>query len=289
MALERPKIRCREIAAEDRDGLIKVLQRGFPHRSREHWLHVFQRLTEHTTPPGLPKYGYLVEAEGVPVGILLVIFSSTEVNGEIRIRANVASWYVDPEFRSYATLLAARALGHKNVTYVNITPARHTWPILKAQGYLQLCAGRFVAIAMLAPISLFARVRSGAHASSVGSGLNESEARLLRAHAGFGCIALTCGRKDDQHPFVFVRRLKYGWIPYALLVYCRDLEDFTRFAGPLGRHLALRGMTLVFVDTNHRLPGLLGRFTEAGPQFYKGPHRPNAGDLAYTERVMFGV
>jgi hypothetical protein len=78
-------------------------------------------------------------------------------------------------------------------------------------------------------------------------------------------------------------------VPYEYLAYCRDLKDFVRFAGPLGRFLSLRGITLVVLDSNGPISGLIGIYSDAFPKYFKGPDQPHLGDLAYSERVMFGV
>jgi hypothetical protein len=78
-------------------------------------------------------------------------------------------------------------------------------------------------------------------------------------------------------------------LPHALLVYCRGPEEFVRFAGPLSRFLAWRGMPMVFIESNGPIRGLLGKFSATGPKFFRGPHPPHIGDIAYTERVMFGL
>jgi hypothetical protein len=112
------EVRCREIATADIDGIVNLLTVGFRHhhRTRAFWRRALERLSEHTTPQGLPKYGYLLECKDTPVGAILLIFSSILVNGEPKIRCNVSSWYVEPAFRGYATMLVARALMDKHVT-----------------------------------------------------------------------------------------------------------------------------------------------------------------------------
>src|SRR5205823_4624665 len=104
---------------------------------REFWIRALNRLKAHPTPPGCPKYGYLLECRGAPVGVLLLISSAIDANGNTRIRCNVSSWYVEPAFRSYAAMLVSHALKYKHVTYFNITPNRSTLPILEAQGYVR--------------------------------------------------------------------------------------------------------------------------------------------------------
>ena len=79
-------------------------------------------------------------------------------------------------------------------------------------------------------------------------------------------------------------------MPCAQLVYCRDIETFTRFASPVGRYLALRGRPLTIVDANGPIPNLVGKYVPGKlPRYFKGPRRPQIGDLAYTEAVMFGL
>jgi len=281
------QIRCRQIGAEDIDTVVGLLTRGFPVRSRDFWVVTFQRLTAHPTPPGFPKYGYVLACEGIPVGVILLIFSTVIVEGETRIRCNVSSWYVEPIFRSYAAMLISHALKHRNVTYFNITPDRETLPILEAQGYARYCTGRFVAV------PLFSGRSGGPQVEVVGPNvcaddLPPFDRELLLTHADYGCISVTC-RSDRRHPFVFFLRRRARVIPFAYLAYCRHVEEFVRFAGPLGRFLAQRGIPLVVLDSNGPIRGLVGRYLDGAPKYFKGPDQPRLGDIAYSERVMFGV
>ena len=70
-------------------------------------------------------------------------------SGQITTRCNLSSWYVDPAFRAYATLLVSHALSHRDVTYLNVSAAPHTWPIIEAQGFARYCDGIFVAVPLL--------------------------------------------------------------------------------------------------------------------------------------------
>jgi hypothetical protein len=297
MSSSPQRIRSREIGPDDFSAILTLLQSGFPRRSRDHWVVALKRLSEHSTPPGFPRYGYLLEADGVPVGVLLVIFSSMIVSGETRIRANRASWYVEPAFRSHAVLLTTHPQAHKKVTFLNITPARHTWPILEAQNYVRFCTGHFKAFAALHSGPAGARVKIVTPGIRPAEDLSSSEVELLLAHASYGCISVTCTVGGRRYPFVFARSW-HRWkpfglpvelpLPYALLVYCRDLEEFIQFAGPLGRYLAWRGMPMVFIESQGSIGGLIGRFSASGPKFFRGPNPPHVGDLSYTEWVMFG-
>jgi hypothetical protein len=229
-----------------------------------------------------------LDCKGAPVGVILLIFSSILVNGEPRIRCSVSSWYVEPAYRGYAAMLVSRAMKYKHITYFNITPASRTVPILEAQGYVRYCAGRFVSVPALSAWSSGSRVKAVDVETRPSEDLPSSEIELLRAHANYGCASLTCSSKDRRHPFVFVLGRKFGLVPYAYLAYCRDLEDFVRFAGPLGRFLAWRGFPVVVLDANGPVRGLIGRYFTNFPKYFKGPDEPRLGDVAYSERAMFG-
>ena len=45
----------------------------------------------------------------------------------------------------------------------------------------------------------------------------------------------------------------------------------------------------MILDSNGRVPGLAGIYTEArGRKYFKGPHRPRLADLTDTELVVYG-
>src|ERR1700752_785067 len=74
------KPRFREILESDRDAIGDLLTRGFPHRSRDYWVRGLPRQAVRRLPPGAPRYGYLIENDGAPVGCLLMIYSSKNID-----------------------------------------------------------------------------------------------------------------------------------------------------------------------------------------------------------------
>ncbi len=286
------KVRCRRIEEADVGGIVGLLTRGFsPRRPRRFWEEAIAYLATRTLPPETPRYGLLLESERTAVGALLQIFSRLPPGkgDEPALRCNVSSWYVDPEFRAYAPLMVAQALKQKDVTYLNVSSAPHTRPIVEAQGYTRYAGGSFVALASLSAVpKISLRITPGdMHPQAP---CEDYERELLDEHAARGCTSLWCETTERAYPFAFrTRRLK-GVIPCEQLVYCRDIEDFVRFARPLGRHLARRGTPLVILDANGPVPGLRGKyFVDAKPKYFKGPVQPRLGDLAYTEIALFGV
>ena len=281
-----PRVRFRQIADSDVNDVVELLTRGFaPRRSRAFWQDVMSRLAAHATPPDAPRFGYMLDDGSTPVGVILLI-STTMPTGEVR--CNASSWYVEPAFRTYASMLISQAISRKDVTYLNLTSQPHTRPILDAQGYTCFARDTFVAaLPLMIARGPWARILP-ADATPRAS-FTSFERRVVRDHAGYGCTALWCETEERAYPFVFRPRTVRG-IPCAQLIYCREVEDCARFAGPLARYLTARGRPLLLIDANAPIPGLVGRyFPGRQPKYFKGAHRPRLNDLAFTETVLFGA
>jgi hypothetical protein len=285
-----PRIRCRPIGDADIAGLIELLTKGYPNRTRGYWARAMQQLARRETPAAYPRFGYMLELDGTPVGVMLLIFSALYAKGEVHVRCNGSSWYVDPKYRGYAPLLLAATVRYKDVTYTNLTPAAHTWPIIEAQGFTRYSFGQIMACPALNSWVANTCVRQFDTRHDYGPTLREEERYILVAHAGYGCLTYVVTEKGEANPFVFLpRRFLRGIVPAAQLVYCRDVRDFVRFAGPIGRALTRRGILFVCLDAVGPLPGLMGNyFFDRGPRYFTGPERPRLGDLAFSEMVLFG-
>jgi hypothetical protein len=277
-----PSVRAREIAERDLAGVARLLAAGFQ-RPSTYYSNALARLARHHTPPGCPRFGYLIEVEERLVGAILLIFSTFKG----QLRCNVTSWYVEPEYRSYASLFTSRAFQRKDVTYLNISARPAARPIIKAQGFLKFSRGQFVALPSLhltcdstAKVTDFDKMPDVA--------FDAADLDLLATHAEFGCTSLWCVTAEQAYPFVFLPRMFKRWMPGAQLIYCHDVKDLVRFARPLGRFLAARGLFLLSIDANEPLPNMIGIYLKGkSPRFFKGQACPRIGDLAYTQAAMF--
>ncbi len=288
MSAALPNIRCRQIEESDVPAVADLLMRGFPHRGSEFWRHALDQLTRRAPPEGLPKYGYLLESAGAPVGVILLICAAMPAHGTFSPRCNLSSWYVEPAFRAYAPMLVSQALRHKEVTYTNVSAAPHTWPIIEAQGFSRYSDGIFIALPALTLGGVQAEVFDAGRQPA--SSFDPFERETLAQHAAHGCISMWCATPERAYPFVFRPRLVKGFMPCAQLIYCRDIADFGRFAGAIGRYLMRHGRPVVIVDADATIPGLIGVFRRGSkPKYFKGPQRPRLGDLAYTEYAILGV
>jgi hypothetical protein len=292
-------IRCREIAETDIDAVADLLARGFHWRPRAYWMQGLRRQAAREVPAGYPRFGYMVDHEGLPVGVLLLIYSTRDDDNSQAgsaadaIYCNLSSWYVEPPFRNYAPLLTKIAQRNKEVTYVNISPATFTWPIIEAQGFRSYCSGLFFSFPLLSWVRSGMTIETvSADAKSV-DGLTLREVELLTRHAHYGCLSLVCRTATGETlPFILSPvRIRRGWIapPAMQMIYCRDIEDYVRCAGIIGRLLLPRGKISVLLDSNGPIPGLLGIHTRVrGRKYFKGPQQPRLADLTDTEVVVYG-
>ena len=287
------KPRFREIQESDLEAIADLLTRGFVHRSRDYWMQGLLRQGARSLPGDAPRFGYMIENDGKPVGCLLLIYSTKTIGGEAGICCNVSSWYVDPEFRNYAALLASMTQKRKDVTYFNVTPAVPTWPILEAQGFQTYCRGLYFSLPAFSRQGRGMRVEAVVPDTASMSGLPDDELAMLKRHASYGCLSLVCRTAQEAVPFIFFPlRKRRGVIPLPALQlgFSREISDFVRCAGAIGRYLLWRGQPIIILDANGPVEGLVGVYNEArGRKYFRGPLRPRLGDLADTELAIFGM
>src|ERR1700722_16236606 len=267
------RVRCRPIAESDLDGLADLLTRGFPGSRRSTWTRGFARWQQMPVVEGVPRYGYLLDGGMGPVGGILLI---SPRGGDQNI-PNLSSWYVEPQWRSHSTLLVAVATKLKHVPYLNASPAPHTWRTLQAQGFAPYNFGRS---------AFFALPGRGRVSEIIPDDL--PEAQLLHDHRKLGWISLVVEKNGVVSPFVFKPRiLDRPPVPVMDVMFTRSPEDLRRSAPALARYFLPRGCLGFLMDGD--MDGLLSHYVEGKePRYFKGPHRPVLGDLAYTEKVIFG-
>ena len=286
-----PKVRCRQICDDDLVTVTDLLVQGFPATDSEHWRRGFGRISQRDAINNYPKYGYVLEVDAKIVGVILLIFS-IRASGETQYTlCNFSSWYVVREYRSYGAWLVSTALRHVDATYINISASRHTWRTIEAQGFRRYTDGMILSFPALGRPVPRVSIEAFDPARDYHNILSEAEYDLLAAHVDYGCVALIAMEDGSGRPFVFVpRRALRGVIPNHQLCYCREIADFARLSGPLGRALMKQGVFFILVEANGPLPGLPGRyFPGLRPGYFKGPHEPAIGDLAFTEAVFFGL
>jgi hypothetical protein len=280
-------VQRRAIEETDLEAVVALLRRGFPSRPESFWVEGLRRMAQRPSVPGAQKFGYMLCQGEVPVGSILMSTSLVPVqHGSVR-RCNLAAWYVEPRYRNIGSLLVTSALKDSDTTYTNVTAAPHTWSTVAAQGFTPYCLGEMTTVPLLSRTHPSARI-----APFDGANLDPgaADAQILADHATFvGCLSLVVDCEGERYPFVFQKqRHMKRLVPSFRLLYCRDIADYVRFAGNLGRYLASYGRFIVVIDADEPVPGLIGNHTNSrGRKFFRGPNKPRHGDLAYAEWCFF--
>jgi hypothetical protein len=135
-------------------------------------------------------------------GVLLMIFASMRNDGAVSIRCSISSWYVAPEFRIFGSMMVSQALKHP-FTYLNISPARHTFLIIEAQRFRRFCEGTFAAVPVLARDNGKTRISWIKDPTRPKASVPLNELQLLGDHERLGCISLWCKTRDGWLSFNF--------------------------------------------------------------------------------------
>ena len=282
-----PKIGSRRIADEDLGFLADFLGRGLGYPA-SYFRTILNRLKEHPTPAGRPKYGYVLTDEDAIVGASIQIYSYVPGPNGPTVRCHMASWCVEEKYRPFAALFFRRALRATDVTYINTSARPLAVPIIRAQGFSEYSNGQFLSLPLLTPSPNdefdSVRVVSGSIIPNVP--YDEADRQLLSDHHKYGCIALWCITSERAFPILLQKRLFRGVVPGVQLIYCHHTDDFVRFSRAIGRYLATKGIFFARLDANGPMPGLFGwYFNRMEPRYCKG-EPPRLGDLAYTQAVL---
>jgi hypothetical protein len=284
-------IRCRQIEMADLDAVADLLTRGFAYRTRDHWIDGLRHQSVRDVPEGFARFGYMLDCDETPVGVLLLIYTARDNGAGISIRCNVSSWYVEPRFRNYAPMLSTVAQRHKHVTYVNISPGQWTWRTIEAQGFSAYCGGLFFSFPALSHPAKGMRIEVVERDARAVDGLSEADVALLTRHAAYGCLSLVCRAANGRSfPFILQTMRPRRIAPRAMqLIYCADVADYVACAGAIGRFLLRRGRFSVALDANGPMKDLVGLYRQTqGPRYFKGPHCPRLADLSDTELAIYG-
>jgi hypothetical protein len=274
----------REIADDDLGGVHRLLVEGFPFRSEKYWTKGLANLRSLPGVEGFPKYGYLVEADDAPQGLLLTITSDRGAHG---VRTHFSSWYVREKYRHFALAVVRQALELQKTTFINPSPSDHVVRILEAFGFEPYTAGTVM-------LDLRTAMQRGAARGAVqrlGIGdladLPEHERQIAEDHLRMGCDVLRL--ETDVRAGLLIHRRK--WVKRSLpssQVILADPDLMLELAGPVMRALASRGSLLALCDVDQTQEPPIGRVFQRGVRYFKGAEAPPVGDLSYSELAVFG-
>jgi hypothetical protein len=274
----------REITDDDLEAVRELLVEGFPFRSQSYWTKGLANLRSLPRVEGYPKYGYLVDADDAPQGVLLTITSDRGAHG---VRTHLSSWYVREGYRHFALLVFRHALELQNTTFINPSPTDDVVRVLNAFGFEPYTAG----VVMLDLRMAMRRRSSRGAVQRLDFGdlaeLSEPEGQIAEDHLRMGCDVLRL--ETDVRAGLLIHRRK--WIRRSLpssQVILGDPDLIIELARPMMRELASRGSLLALCDVDQSGKPALGRVFRRGIRYFKGAEAPPVGDLSYSELAVFG-
>ena len=287
------KIRCRQITKDDLGAIVSLLGEGFPRRSLRSWQAGLARMGERAVPEATPQFGYCLDVGGTLAGVILMIGSERGGEGVRAKITNVASWYVKPDYRAYAHLLAAMALKSRDTTYTNVTAAPNTWPVVEQQGYEKYCNGLFFAFAALKRAERHVKILEFSEAIEQIEVKALPNFKMMKRHLDWGCRVLLAEENGSLTGFVFRRFAMRGGalkLPAMFVIHGPDRSRLIRLSGNFARHFLAEAAPILVMDANGPVSGLRGLYTEKrGRKYVKGPMRPALCDLTDTEFAVFGI
>lgn len=260
------RVSFREITFNDLEAILELLCEGFPRRTSQYWQEALARLTERPLVAGFPRYGYLLEAEGQPQGVLLLLTAVVDST----VRSNLSSWYVRQPYRGFATQLVQLATRTRGATYLDLTPAPKVLPIVKALGFKPYSNGTLLFTPRL--------LLSGNAGARIVGPCNEDDCD------GF-ILEDREGRMQALYRIKTLKRL----VPAARFVF-GDPKRLCAAGVAVARALLKRGIPLAMVDAPLGFeppPGIV-LMPEREIRYSKHGEPPAVGDLRESEIALFG-
>jgi hypothetical protein len=222
----KPTIRAIELA--DIPAVARLLHRRF---MADVPVATIERVIRHDWPVERPNYGYLMEANGTPVGCILAAYSEREVRGRREFFCNVGTWYVEPAYRAFSLALSTKLLKQERpCTFTALTPNPTSQSVFPRFNYQVLSPGFDVYL----PGARWARgwrtgVRLVNDVEQIARELEPPQRRILEDHRPYAVRHFLLQRRGSaRHAYIVTRRRKFhrlgGRVPVTELMYVSDKE-----------------------------------------------------------------
>jgi hypothetical protein len=280
----------RPISFEALNTTLPILSRGFPALRRDAWSAGLARLHRYGERSAHARAGYLLEANGREVGIILTIPSMREDGGAAgQPVVNLSSWYIEPDQRWRAPRMLQSVLTCNATLYTDLTPSPPVRAMIGRLGFRGWTEGT-----LLFALALFALRSAGvSHVVPLRDlppdAFPAPTRRMLDEHAGFDCLCGGLWDGNALHPVIFSRKV-YRGIPLARLIFTDARAIVLAHIAAISRFLLREKFLLLAVnaDRSERIAGSV--FTQrTAPTFYKGPSAPAQCDFAYSEFAFLQV
>ncbi len=224
-------ITIRETKAEDFERIYPLLcEFRNPYVQKEQWKRLFEDLWD--THPGYCGYGMFENDRAV--GFLGLLFSERMIRGQRHRIGHLTSWIVQPEYRGRSIFLLQPVLRLSNVTWVDLTPSREVYFLLKRAGFEDLETH----VRFIFPFLGVSKVHIQKEAEPPSDPILR---KMVLDHTALGCFYLT-GESPSGVFHVLLNRVIRRKAPFrvAYVLYAHPWEIFHRHADALCRAVCKR-------------------------------------------------
>jgi hypothetical protein len=253
-----------------------------PHSSEEDW----RRLFFYPWAEDNDYYGHALVDSGSVVGVLGMVFSRRQWEGQAVRFCNLHTWHVKEEYRGRSLMLMRPALALKDHILTDFTATERVGEISKRLGFEQLDSTP----RLLLP-AVFRGRRGNVDAvddpEELAGRLSAADVRIFHDHQEQPCqhLAFVDGK---QTCYVVYSRVERHWLPYCYIHYVSNREMFGRHSLCIRKELMQRAAArYVAIDARQasgmRLPLSL-RCPVRSHQLVRGSGwKPSQIDTLYSE------
>lgn len=199
-------------------------------------------------------HGFLLEADGLVVGVYAAFYSETSGPDRNRPVCNLAAWCVLDEFRQHSLRLVRAMVAQRDRELTDLSPSGTVVPLNERLGFRHLdTSGALVANL---PLPARRRVRLVTERPDIEALLTGSDLTAYRDHADSAAARHVVAVVDGKPCWVVFRAVRRkGLRLFASVLHVSDRELFRTAAPAVYRHVLLA----------HRLPFTLLQNRVSGP------------------------
>ncbi|MCP2264891.1 hypothetical protein APR03_002234 [Promicromonospora thailandica] len=196
-----------------------------------------------------PDHGFLLEADGLVVGVYAALYSETGGPGRDRPVCNLAAWCVLEEYRGHSLRLVRAMLAQRDRELTDLSPSGTVVPLNERLGFRRLDTSGALAVNLPLPARRGTRLVTG-HAN-IEALLTGADLAAYRDHAGSPAAHHLVAVVDGRPCWVVFRTVRRkGLRLFASVLHVSDPDVFRAAAPAVYRHVLLaHGLPFTLLQT----------------------------------------
>jgi hypothetical protein len=219
-----------------------------------------------------PNRGFLLDDEGVVVGVYLAFYSERIIRGTLRRFCNLGAWSVRPEYRVHSVRLLKALLAQTGYHFTDLSPSGPVVPLNTRLKFRSLDTSTALVPNLPWP-TVPGRVRISSDPDVIRDRLDGADLAIYRDHAGCAAAMHVILMHGDRSCYVMFRRVRRKGLPlFCTILHVSDRDRFADWARPLFRHLLLRHglpFTLAELRVVGRRPRPCAMLSHPRPKMYR--------------------